>query len=163
MWLLNLFKLFFLSRMEWYIFIVLSNYIKILFLYKWLLHISIPCPNSKIMVMKIYIASPCCSRGINRQQTALSCWSGNSPERRSWDQWIQCPVMIMPKGFRIDQKHCHDKARVNTEIHVDGQIYFLRPIMTDIYVRWEKYEKLMASFLWFVKSQSCYVLNTVLQ
>ena len=32
-------------------------------------------------------------------------------------------------------KHCHDKARVITEIHVDGQIYFLGPIMTDIYVR----------------------------
>ena len=69
----------------------------------------------------------------------------------------------MPKGLRIDQKHCLDKAKVITEIHVDGQKYFLGPILTDIYVRWEKYEKLMASFLWFVKSQSCYVLNTVLQ
>ena len=40
----------------------------------------------------------------------------------------------MPKGLRIDQKHCHDKARVIKEIHVDGQKYFFRPIMTDIYV-----------------------------
>lgn len=38
------------------------------------------------------------------------------------------------KGITNRQKHCHDKARVITEIHVDGQIYFLEAIMTDICV-----------------------------
>lgn len=37
------------------------------------------------------------------------------------------------KGITNRPKHSHDKTRVITEIHVDGQIYFFRPIMSDIY------------------------------